>query len=144
MAGTKGQKKRVWSDEEKRSICAQTRIAPSAMIVIPSKGGVSHNPEISREALDRIGKLYDVEREIAGQSAELRKAAHQTMNSNAKTDDELRRLCTVPGIGPFTDDDPASESLTRGTVCSRFLTVYLLFESAASRGCYNSGLSFAT
>ena len=31
--------------------------------------------EIAREALDRIGKLYDIEREIAGQSAELRKAA---------------------------------------------------------------------
>ncbi len=31
-----------------------------------------------RRDLDRIGKLYDVEREIAGQSAELRKAARQT------------------------------------------------------------------
>ena len=31
--------------------------------------------EIAREALDRIGKIYDVEREIAGQSAELRQAA---------------------------------------------------------------------
>lgn len=31
--------------------------------------------EIAREALDRIGKVYDVEREIACQSAELRKAA---------------------------------------------------------------------
>lgn len=42
---------------------------------------------------------------------------------------------------PVTDDDPASEDLTRGTVCNRFLTAYLLFESIASRGCYNSGLS---
>ena len=33
--------------------------------------------EIAREALDRIGKLYDIEREIAGQSAEMRKAARQ-------------------------------------------------------------------
>lgn len=33
--------------------------------------------EIAREALDRIGKIYDVEREIAGQSAELRQAARQ-------------------------------------------------------------------
>ncbi|MDD9745289.1 MULTISPECIES: IS66 family transposase [Marinovum] len=33
--------------------------------------------EIAREALDRIGRLYDVEREIAGQSAEMRKAARQ-------------------------------------------------------------------
>lgn len=32
---------------------------------------------IAREALDRIGKLYDLEREIAGQPAELRKAARQ-------------------------------------------------------------------
>ena len=30
MAGKKGQKKRFWSDEEKRSICAQTRIAQVA------------------------------------------------------------------------------------------------------------------
>ena len=27
MAGKKGQKKRVWSDEEKRSICAQARVS---------------------------------------------------------------------------------------------------------------------
>ena len=33
--------------------------------------------EIAREALDRIGKLYDVEREIAGRSAELRQAARE-------------------------------------------------------------------
>jgi len=26
MAGKKGQKKRIWSDEEKRSICAQARV----------------------------------------------------------------------------------------------------------------------
>ena len=32
---------------------------------------------IAREALDRIGKLYDIEREIAGQSAELRLAARE-------------------------------------------------------------------
>lgn len=31
MAGKKGQKKRFWSDEEKRSICAQTR-APGVSI----------------------------------------------------------------------------------------------------------------
>ena len=33
--------------------------------------------EIAREALDRIGKLYDIEREIAGQSAEVRLAARK-------------------------------------------------------------------
>ncbi len=27
MAGKKGQKKRVWSDEEKLSICAQARVS---------------------------------------------------------------------------------------------------------------------
>jgi transposase len=32
---------------------------------------------IAREALDRIGKLYDIEREIAGQPADLRLAARQ-------------------------------------------------------------------
>ena len=34
--------------------------------------------EIAREALDRIGTLYDIEREIAGQPAELRLAARKT------------------------------------------------------------------
>ena len=33
--------------------------------------------EIAREALDRIGKLYDIEREIAGQPAEMRLAARK-------------------------------------------------------------------
>lgn len=35
--------------------------------------------EIAREALDRIGALYDIEREIAGQSAERRKAVRQKL-----------------------------------------------------------------
>ncbi len=33
--------------------------------------------EIAREALDRIGKLYDVERDITGRTAEVRHAARQ-------------------------------------------------------------------
>lgn len=33
--------------------------------------------QIAREALDRIGKLYDIERKIAGKSAEMRLAARQ-------------------------------------------------------------------
>ena len=37
---------------------------------------------IAREALDRIGKLYDIEREIAGQSAELRLAARKKYSAD--------------------------------------------------------------
>ena len=33
--------------------------------------------QIAREALDRIGKLYDIERKIAGKSAEMRHATRQ-------------------------------------------------------------------
>ena len=36
--------------------------------------------EIAREALDRIGALYDIEREITGQSAEQRKAVRQKLS----------------------------------------------------------------
>jgi transposase len=58
--------------------------------------------EIAGEALDRIGKLYDVERQIAGQPPELRRAARQ-QHSRPKVDAfrawaeaQLRRL---PGKG---------------------------------------------
>ena len=34
-------------------------------------------PEIAREALDRIGALYDIERDIVGQPADIRLAARQ-------------------------------------------------------------------
>jgi len=37
----------------------------------------SDKSRIAREALDRIGKLYDIERQITGQSAELRLAVRQ-------------------------------------------------------------------
>ncbi|WP_198586224.1 IS66 family transposase [Roseovarius salinarum] len=37
----------------------------------------ANKSEIAREALDRIGKLYDIEREIAGQPAETRLAARK-------------------------------------------------------------------
>lgn len=37
----------------------------------------SDKSEIAREALDRIGKLYDIERQIAGQPAEVRRAVRQ-------------------------------------------------------------------
>jgi len=38
--------------------------------------------QIAREALDRIGKLYDIEREIAGKSAELRLAARKKYSAD--------------------------------------------------------------
>ena len=37
----------------------------------------SNKSEIAREALDRIGALYDIEREVAGQPADIRLAARQ-------------------------------------------------------------------
>src|SRR6056297_1930251 len=40
----------------------------------------STKSEIAREALDRIGKLYDIERDINGQSADLRHAARQKLS----------------------------------------------------------------
>nr|WP_319484750.1 IS66 family transposase [uncultured Cohaesibacter sp.] len=40
----------------------------------------STKSEIAKEALDRIGALYDVERDIAGQSAEVRLAARQKLS----------------------------------------------------------------
>ena len=40
----------------------------------------SDKSQIAREALDRIGKLYDIEREIAGQSADTRLAARQKLS----------------------------------------------------------------
>jgi len=40
----------------------------------------STKSEIAREALDRIGKLYDIERDINGQSADVRHAARQKLS----------------------------------------------------------------
>lgn len=39
----------------------------------------SNKSEIAREALERIGVLYDIERDIAGQPAEIRRAARQKL-----------------------------------------------------------------
>lgn len=60
------------------------------------------NSEIAGEALDRIGRLYDVERQIAGQPPELRQAARQ-QHSRPKVD-ALRawaeaQLTRLPGKG---------------------------------------------
>ncbi len=40
----------------------------------------SDKSQIAREALDRIGKLYDIEREIAGQAADTRLATRQKLS----------------------------------------------------------------
>lgn len=58
--------------------------------------------EIAREALDRIGKLYDVERNIAGLSAELRQAAR--LKHSRPLVDAFRawaeaQLLRIPGKG---------------------------------------------
>lgn len=58
--------------------------------------------EIAREALDRIGKVYDVEREIAGQSAELRQAArlkHSRPMVDAFKAWAEAQLLRIPGKG---------------------------------------------
>lgn len=60
----------------------------------------SNKSEIAREALDRIGALYDIEREVAGKSADIRLAARQK-HSKAKVE-ALRvwaeaQLTRIPG-----------------------------------------------
>ena len=58
--------------------------------------------EIAREALDRIGKLYDIEREIAGTSADRRQTARQRLSApkvaafKEWAEDQLAR---IPGKG---------------------------------------------
>lgn len=58
--------------------------------------------EIAREALGRIGSLYDIERRITGQSAQTRQAARQTHSKpiveNFKTWSEAQ-LTRIPGKG---------------------------------------------
>ena len=56
--------------------------------------------EIAREALDRIGALYDIEREISGKSADLRLAVRQEETSpkvDAFRDWAERQLTRIPG-----------------------------------------------
>jgi transposase len=61
---------------------------------------ISTRSEIAKEALDRIGKLYDIERQIAGQSAELRRAVRQE-KSKPRVDAfhawAERQLTRIPG-----------------------------------------------
>ena len=43
MAGKKGQKKRVWSDEEKLSICAQSRVAGVSIAQVARRYAMNTN-----------------------------------------------------------------------------------------------------
>lgn len=62
----------------------------------------SNKSEIAREALDRIGALYDIERDIAGQPADVRLAARQK-HSKAKVEAfriwAETQLTRIPGKG---------------------------------------------
>ena len=60
----------------------------------------STKSEIAREALDRIGKFYDIERDINGQSAEARLAACQRLSRprvEAFFDWSEQQLMCIPG-----------------------------------------------
>jgi transposase len=62
----------------------------------------SDKSQIAREALDRIGKLYDIEREIAGQPAEARLRARQTKSKpkvEALRQWAEQQLTRIPGKG---------------------------------------------
>jgi transposase len=43
MAGKKGQKKRIWSDEEKRSICAQARVSGVSVAQVARRYAMNTN-----------------------------------------------------------------------------------------------------
>lgn len=62
----------------------------------------SNKSEIAREALDRIGALYDIERDIAGQPADIRLAARQK-HSKSRVDAfrvwAEAQLTRIPGKG---------------------------------------------
>ena len=47
MAGTKGQKKRFWSDEEKRAICMQTLASGVSVAQVARRGSVRGRGVIS-------------------------------------------------------------------------------------------------
>ena len=62
----------------------------------------SDKSQIAREALDRIGKLYDIEREIAGQPTEVRLRARQTKSkpkAEALRQWAEQQLTRIPGKG---------------------------------------------
>ena len=43
MAGKKGQKKRFWSDDEKRSICGQARVSRVSVAQVARRYGMNAN-----------------------------------------------------------------------------------------------------
>jgi transposase len=43
MAGKKGQKKRVWSDDEKQSICAQARVCGVSVAQVARRYAMNSN-----------------------------------------------------------------------------------------------------
>jgi len=62
----------------------------------------STKSEIAREALDRIGKLYDIERDINGQPADVRHAARQKLSQPKVTAFfawSEQQLLRIPGKG---------------------------------------------
>ena len=62
--------------------------------------GPRRNPQSRARALDRIGKLYDIEREISGKPAELRLAVRQKESKpkvDAFRDWAERQLTRIPG-----------------------------------------------
>gem|GEM_PF-1955885 len=62
--------------------------------------GLRTNPGIAREALDRIGALYDIERDIAGRPADVRLATRQK-HSKPKVEElhasAEKQLLRIPG-----------------------------------------------
>ena len=78
---------------------------------------------IAREALDRIGALYDIEREINGQPAEIRLAArarHSAPKVDAFFDWSETQLTRIPGKGDLAR--AFRYGLTRRASFSLFLT----------------------
>ena len=63
---------------------------------------ISNKSEIARAALDRIGKLYDIERDISGQPADVRHAArqkHSLPKVEAFVTWSEQQLLRIPGKG---------------------------------------------
>ena len=83
----------------------------------------STKSDIAREALDRIGKLYDIERDINGQPADVRRAARQKM-SHSKVEAYFawseQQLLRIPGKSDLAN--AFRYGLSRRTAFSLFLT----------------------
>ncbi|WP_253913081.1 IS66 family transposase [Pseudoruegeria sp. HB172150] len=83
MASKNVQKKRFWSDEEKRSICAQTRALKIERLEHQLAGhrkarfGSKCWSTIAKETIERIARLYAVEKEARYRSSAERVALQQ-------------------------------------------------------------------